>query len=155
MVHESFATNARVTPDSLGAFSWLGQRAAKDDTIVNDVNFQGVTTDGALWMYAERGLHPLFGFDLQLAHTGFTPSDTATVRDWNARYLLLRNLSRLDAPRIADLARRYHARWVYFDERTIYPFRHTLTLAGLQHNPRLREAFRAGTVHVFEILPGT
>jgi hypothetical protein len=65
---------------------------------------------------------------------------------------LLTHLRRLGrSGRVQQLARRYRVRWVYFDERSITVFRHTLDLAGLLANPRLRPVFRDGPVHVFGV----
>ena len=151
MLRYSFTNDARVTPDSEAAFAWLHRHAGRDDTIVNDVNRLGTTTDGGLWMYAQSGLRPLFGIG-QPTMSAFAPPDAGTLPDLNDRYFLLSHLQELGRdPRTDQLARRYHARWVYFDQRVFTPLRHTLTLAGLETNPRLRLTFHRATVYVFEM----
>jgi D-galactosaminyltransferase len=153
MVRDSFSQNALVTGESEAAFAWLDRHARPGDTVVNDVNSLGITTDDSVWMYAQRRLTPLFGF-AQVTSSGFAPPDRATLKDQRDRAFLLTHLQLLDRDkRVRDLARRYRVRWVYFDERSITIFRNTLDLAGLSTNPSLRPAFRRGPVHVFELKP--
>jgi hypothetical protein len=140
LLRDSFEANARVTPDSEAAFSWLHQHAAGGDVVVNDVN-----ADGSLWMYALDDVPPLFA--VQPIST-----DRAAQADWNARKYIVQHINRLGVdPRVDALLRRFHARWVYFDERLFGLFRHTMQLDALEHNPRLQIAFERGTVHVFRI----
>ncbi len=153
MLEYSFSHNALVTRESRAAFAWLDRHARPGDTILNDVNGLGITTDDSVWMYAERRLVPLFGF-AQSTSSGFAPPDRSARRDLSDRAFLLTHLRLLDRDRRAqELARRYRVRWVYFDERALTIFRNPLDLAGLLANPRLRPAFRQGPVHVFELDP--
>jgi hypothetical protein len=140
LLRDSFENNARVTPDSEAAFSWLRQHAARGDVVVNDVN-----ADGSLWMYALDNVPPLFA--VQPIST-----DRAAQADWNAREYIVQHINRLGVdPRVDALLQRFHARWVYFDERLFGLFHHTMQLDALEHNPRLQVAFERGTVHVFRI----
>ena len=151
MLRFSRAHDAPVTRESEEAFGWLKRHVTRDDSIVIDVNGLGVTTDDALWMYAKQGLRPLFGV---MRQPGYSAAPGAARRDVRDRLYLLRHLRDLGRDSRTDaLARKYHARWVYFDERVVFPFRHTLTLSGLRRNPHLREVFRRGPVHVFEVTP--
>jgi len=129
----------------------LHEHARPGDTILNDVNSLGITTDDSVWMYAQRRLRPLFGF-AQSTNTGFALPNRAARRDLLDRMFLLEHLGVLDrSRRVQHLARRYRVRWVYFDERSITVFRHTLDLGGLLANAQLRPVFREGPVHVFEV----
>ena len=140
LLRDSFEKNARVTPDSEAAFSWLHQHAARGDVVVNDVN-----ADGSLWMYALDDVPPLFA--VQPIST-----DRAAQADWNACEYIVQHINRLGVdPRVDALLQRFHARWVYFDERLFGLFHHTMQLDALEHNPRLQVAFERGTVHVFRI----
>jgi hypothetical protein len=151
LLRSSFSHNALVTSESEAAFAWLHRHARPGDTILNDVNSLGITTDDSVWMYAQRRLRPLFGF-AQSTNTGFALPNRAAQRDLRDRMFLLKHLRLLDrSRRVQQLARRYRVRWVYFDERTITVFRNTLDLAGLLANPHLRPVFRRGPVHVFEL----
>lgn len=151
LLRYSFSHNALVTRESEAAFAWLHQHARPRDTILNDVNALGLTTDDSVWMYAQRRLRPLFGFGLS-TNSGFALPNRAAQRDLRDRMFLLTHLRLLDhSRRVQLLAGRYRVRWVYFDERSITVFRHTLTLADLLANARLRPVFREGPVHVFEL----
>ncbi len=138
----SFENDARVTPASQAAFAWLREHARRDDTVVND------GADGALWMYAQQRLNPLLGVvpaDVELGRT-------RGPRDWRDRSYLLHHVHLLGADARADqLTRRYHARWIYFDEKTFFVHRHVLNLDALRHNSHLNEVFHRNTVHVLAI----
>jgi len=151
LLRYSFSHNALVSRESEAAFAWLHRHARSRDTVLNDVNALGITTDDSVWMYAQRRLRPLFGF-AQSTNTGFALPNRAALRDLRDRMFLLEHVRLLDrSRRVQHLARRYRVRWVYFDERSITVFRHTLDLAGLLANPQLRPVFREGPVHVFEV----
>jgi hypothetical protein len=151
MLRYSFSHNALVTHESEAAFAWLDQHARQGDTILNDVNALGITTDDSVWMYAQRRLKPLFGF-AQVTSSGFARPDRATQRDLSDRTFLLTHLGLLGQDRrVQEVARKYQVRWVYFDERSLSIFRNRLTLAGLDANPKLRPVFHEGPVHVFEL----
>jgi hypothetical protein len=140
LLRRSFSVDARVTPASLAAFRWLHDRAGDDDVIINDVN-----ADGSLWMYAFQSLRPLFAIEPVF-------SDRAAVNDWNDRIYLLDHIGELGGnARADDLVRKYHARWVYFDESVFTLFHHRLHLDALMRNKNLQLAFERGTVHVFRI----
>ena len=120
---------------------WLHDHAGRDDVVVNDVN-----ADGSLWMYALEGLHPLFA-------VGPIFSDRAAVADWNDRKYIVTHIDQLGVDsRVDNLVQRYHARWVYFDQKLFDLFRHTMHLDALMQNPRLQLSFQRGTVHVFRIV---
>ena len=151
LLRYSFSHNALVTRESEAAFAWLDRHARAGDTIVNDVNQLGLTTDDSVWMYAQRGLHPLFGFGLS-TNSGFALPDPAARRDQRARWFLLSHLRQLGRnARVDQLVRRYHVRWVYADERSLTIFRNTLKVADLLRNSQLRLAFHQGPVYVFEL----
>jgi len=136
----SFEKDARVTPASLAAFTWLHSHTARDDVIINDVN-----VDGSLWMYAFRGLHPLFAIKPIF-------SDRAAVGDWNDRLYLLDHLGDIGSNSRADgLVSKYHARWLYFDERVFGLFHHRVRLDALMRSKNLHLVFERGSVHVFRI----
>ncbi|MDQ1435359.1 MAG: hypothetical protein QOF59_2175 [Actinomycetota bacterium] len=136
-----FEADARVTPDSKAAFAFLRQRIKPGEVVVNDIN-----ADGSLWMYALADLRPLFA-----VHP--ISSDRAALADWDARTYLVKHIDDLDAdPRAEALRTRYHAGWVYFDDKLFDLFHHTMQLDALKHDPRLHLAFERGTVHVFRIL---
>jgi hypothetical protein len=140
LLRRSFVTDARVTPASLAAFSWLHAHSGKNDVIVNDLN-----GDGSLWMYAFQRLHPLFAIKPIF-------SDRAAVGDWNDRLYLLDHLDDLGSDSRADaFATKYRARWIYFDETVFGLFHHRLRLDALVHNKNLQLVFERGTVHVFRI----
>jgi len=140
LLRSSFSHDARVTSETEAAFTWLHDHAGRGDVIVNDVN-----ADGSLWMYARRRLEPLFAIDPVF-------SDKATERDWNDRLSLIEHIDELgNHGRTDALVRRYHARYVYFDERVFNLFRHRMKLDALESNAHLRPVFERGTVHVFEI----
>jgi hypothetical protein len=140
LLRRSFTVDARVTPASLAAFTWLHQHSGNDDVIVNDIN-----TDGSLWMYAFRHLQPLFAIKPIF-------SDRAAAGDWNDRLYLLDHLDELGTNSRADtFATRYRARWVYFDETVFGLFHHRLRLDALMRNKNLQLVFERGTVHVFRI----
>ncbi len=141
VLRRSFEVDARVTHDSEAAFAWLHDHAGRDDVVVNDVN-----ADGSLWMYALEGLHPLFA-------VGPIFSDRSAVADWNARMYIVKHIDQLGVDsRVDNLVQRYHARWVYFDEKLFDLFHHTMQLDALMQNPRLQLSFQRGTVHVFRIV---
>jgi len=143
VLRHSFEVDARVTPASEAAFAWLHDHAGRSDVVVNDVN-----ADGSLWMYALKGLHPLFA-------VGPIFSDRAAVADWNDRMYLVKHIDQLGVDsHLDDLVQRYHARWVYFDEKLFDLFRHTMHLGALMQNPRLQLSFQRGSVHVFRIVSG-
>ena len=54
-------------------------------------------------------------------------------------------------PRVAELARKYNARWIFFDERDYLLTQHALDLDALRRNERLSEVFQRGPVHLFRI----
>jgi hypothetical protein len=151
LLRYSFSHDALVTRESQAAFAWLDRHVRTGDTIVNDVNQLGITTDDSVWMYAERGLRPLFGF-AQSTSSGFAPPDPAAQRDLRARLFLLGHLPELGRNlRVDQLARRYRARWVYADERSLTIFRNTLNVGALLRNSHLRLAFHQGPVYVFAL----
>jgi hypothetical protein len=151
LLRYSFSHDALVTRESQAAFAWLDRHVRSGDTIVNDVNQLGITTDDSVWMYAERGLLPLFGF-AQSTSSGFAPPDRAAQQDLRARWFLLSHLPELGRnPRVDQLARRYRARWVYADERSLTIFRNTLNVGELLRNSHLRLAFHQGPVYVFAL----
>jgi uncharacterized protein DUF6541 len=140
LLHDSFAHDALATRTPRAAYAWLGRHVRDGELVVNDVN-----ADGSLWMYATRGLRPLFAVQA-------IASDQAGVRDRADRLYLLTHLGDLGRdPRVQQLVRRYRARWVYYDERVFNLFHHRMQLAAVRANPSLRERFHAGTVYVFEI----
>ena len=141
VLRRSFSVNARVTPASEAAFTWLHDHEGRDDVVVNDVN-----ADGSLWMYALADLHPLFA-------VGPIFSDRAAVADWNDRMYIVKHIDQLGVDsHLDDLVQRYHARWVYFDQKLFDLFRHTMHLDALMQNPRLQLSFQRGSVHVFRIV---
>jgi len=141
VLRRSFAVDARVTPASEAAFTWLHDHEGRDDVVVNDVN-----ADGSLWMYALAGLHPLFA-------VGPIFSDRAAVADWNDRMYIVKHIDQLGVDsHLDDLVQRYHARWVYFDQKLFDLFRHTMHLDALMQNPLLQLSFQRGSVHVFRIV---
>ena len=140
LLHESFQHDALATRTSRAAYAWLGDHVRDDEMVVNDSN-----ADGSLWMYAIEGLRPLFAVQA-------ISSDEEGVRDRSDRLYLTTHLANLGRDsRLEQLVRRYRARWVYYDERVFGLNHHRMQLAALRRNPRLRERFHAGTVHVFEI----
>jgi hypothetical protein len=140
LLRHSFEVNARVTPESEAAFSWLHDHAGPGEVVVNDLN-----ADGSLWMYALDDVPPLFA-----VHPIST--DRAANADWDDRRYIVQHINRLGVdPRVGALLQRFHARWVYFDERLFDLFHHTMQLDALEHNPRLQPVFERGTVHVFRI----
>lgn len=152
LLERSFAEDTIVDGDSKAAFDWLADNVSEDETVAIDVNQLGLSVDNALWMYAYSGVRPLFGWGLPPESTGFTPASAAARRDFAARFRLLRGLDGLGhQPEIDALARRYRTRYVYFDERRIQPFVHTLDLASLDGNESLSPAFVRGPVHVYEV----
>lgn len=152
LLERSFAEDTIVDGDSKAAFDWLADNVGDDETVAIDVNQLGLSVDNSLWMYAYSGVRPLFGWGLPPESTGFTPASVAARRDFAARFRLLRRLNELGRrPEVDALARRYRMRYVYFDERRIQPFVHTLDLASLDRNESLSPVFARGAVHVYEV----
>jgi hypothetical protein len=141
LLRHAFERNARVTPDSRAAFGWLHRHIGPGEVVVNDLN-----ADGSLWMYALDDVPPLFAVRP-------ISTDRAALADWDARKYIAQHIDRLGIdPRVDALLQRFHGRWVYFDEQLFDLFHHTMRLGALVANPRLRQVFQRGTVHVFRIV---
>jgi hypothetical protein len=144
-IEHSFGTSQmKMMPAAEDAFNWLRRHARPNDTVINDI------VDGSSWMYAEANVRPLFAVragdgNIALALALLTP-DLKARNELIARAALLGSSARIDT-----LARRYHARWIYYGAGTIFPFHHTLQLTALRRNPHLDEVFRRGGIHVFQI----
>jgi hypothetical protein len=144
-LHDAYQANLGLKPASQQAYDFLQQHARDSDRIVN----QHPRTDGSLWMYAEAGLNPLFGLALF----------DYPVRDYDHRQVLKLHIAQVGInPNVDELARSYHARWIYVDDQAIARAAKRLVLKStmlnveaLRRNPRIHEVFRRGTIHVFKI----
>jgi hypothetical protein len=142
--HSFRAPAMKMMPAAETAFSWLRRHVRPHDSVINEL------LDGSTWMYPEANVRPLIAIggrgdqNLSQVLALLTP-------DLKAREDLLEHVNLLgSSTRIDALARRYHARWIYYGEANFYPFR-TLHLTALRRNPHLREVFQRGGVHVFQI----
>jgi hypothetical protein len=100
--------------------------------------------DGSIWMYAADGLRPLF--------TQALPATGSLSRSTQDRVWLAKHLGALGRnPRVEMLLERYHARFVYVNERTYLDGPAWIQLDALRANPRFHEIITGGTSHVFTI----
>jgi hypothetical protein len=143
-VNSTFSSQARVDNAVEDGFRWLRDHVGPDETVVNEPS-----VDGSLWMYPQEDVKPLMGWG---------PASLASFRekyateDWTDRVDLLKNTARIgNDPQIAELARRYNARWIFFDERDYLLTEHALELDALRENGSLTEVFHRGPVHIFSI----
>ncbi len=141
LLRHSFETNARVTPESEAAFSWLHDHAGPRRRRRERRERRRIALD-----VRARRRAPAFRRTPHL-HRSRPPTPTGTIAEYIVQHI---NQLGVD-PRIGALLQRFHARWVYFDERLFDLFHHTMQLDALEHNPRLQPVFERGTVHVFRI----
>jgi outer membrane protein W len=135
----------RAMPAAESAFDWLSDHARPNDTVVNDPTLG----DDATWMYADAGVRPLFA---TRAGDGNVALNLAlTTPDLSARARLAAHVDLLGSNASIDaLARHYHARWIYFGQAAIFPYR-GMQLSALRGNRHLRQVFQLNGVHVFQI----
>ena len=140
-VNSSLSSQARFDDAVKDGFGWLRDHVRSDETVVNEPN-----VDGSLWMYPLEGVRPLMGIS-PIALTSFREKYATS-----GRVELLDNVARIgEDPRVAELARKYNAGWIFFDER-YYPLtRHALDRDALRQNEHISEVFRRGPVHVYRI----
>jgi hypothetical protein len=143
-VNSTLSSQARVDDPVEGGFRWLRDHVQPDETVVNEPS-----VDGSLWMYPLEDVRPLMGWG-PLSLTSFR--EKYATRDWDDRVDLLNNAARIgNNPRVDELARRYNARWILFDERDYLLTKHALQLESLRRNGNISEVFQRGPVHVFRI----
>jgi uncharacterized protein DUF6541 len=137
--------DAPVTAASQRGFRYLHQHSARGDVVVNDM------VDGSTWMYAEAGVAPLFG--VRAGDGNIIDVLRHETRDLLQRNYLARHVDEVGRnPTVDDSVRRFRARWVYFGESTFRPhFTRWLRLPELRRNPRLREVYDRGGIHVFRV----
>jgi hypothetical protein len=145
-VNSTLSSQARVDRPVEAGFRWLGRHVRHNETVVNEAS-----VDGSLWMYPLNDVKPLIGWG-PITLASFR--EKYATRDWDDRQRVLENIARIGEDRhVTDLVRRYHARWIFFDERLFLLADHVLKLGSLRQNPRISEVFRRGPVHVFSIRP--
>lgn len=123
--------------DEMAAFSYISSRIKPGERVLNDIN-----TDGSLWMYAISNLSPVFWLS---SSSGFSR------RSWNERVYLADHIHELGKNTVRELAAKYHVAFVYVDETGFLGANRHIDLPGLQSNRELREVFRKGPAHVFEL----
>jgi hypothetical protein len=145
-VNSTLSSQARVDGTVDAGFRWLGRHVRHDETVVNEAS-----VDGSLWMYPLEDVKPLIGWG-PITLSSFR--EKYATRDWDNRQRVLENIARIgEDQHVTELARKYNARWIFFDDR-LYPLAdHVLQLESLRQNPRISEVFRRGPVHVFSIRP--
>ena len=145
-VNSTLSGQARVDRPVEDGFRWLSHHVAPDETVVNEAS-----VDGSLWMYPLEDVKPLIGWG-PLSLTSFR--EKYATSDWKDRNALVGNVSRLgEAPRVADLAHKYKARWIFYDHREYLLTHHVLRLDALRQNSLITEVFHRGPIHIFKIGP--
>jgi hypothetical protein len=143
-VNSTFSSQARVDEAVKGGFRWLRDHVRSDETVVNEPS-----VDGSLWMYPLEDVRPLMGWG-PISLTSFR--EKYATSDWDDRVDLLDGVARIGAdPRVSELARKYNARWIFFDERDYLLTRHALDLDSLRQNASLTEVFHRNSVHIFRV----
>jgi hypothetical protein len=72
--------------------------------------------------------------------------------DLLARLYLVAHLQSLGRdPRVDNLARRYHTRWIWYDRRVLPISHRIMNLAALRRNPNLSTVFHEGGTWIFRV----
>lgn len=138
-IRRIFDKDVIVDENSLLAFTYLEANVRPGERVLNEVNI-----DGGLWMYAFRGVRPLFFLN--------PPRPGSS---WQERVWLLTHLPDLGTdPKVAALLDKHEVRLIYLNDRHFVDHPHVLRLEALRATPSLCERFHRGTSHVFEVVPG-
>ena len=113
--HSFQAPAMKMIPAAEIAFSWLRRHVRPDDTVINEY------LDGSTWMYPDANVRPLIAFGGR-GDGNISQVLALLTPDLKAREDLLDHVNLLgSSARVDALARRYHARWIYYGEATFYP----------------------------------
>ena len=148
-VARSLRTQAQADANADAGFKWLRGHAGPKDTVVSEP-----VVDGSGWMYAQEGVKPLLGLEpcQRETETCWRRKDRKTRIDWRDRVYLLQNIAQLGGDHVIDrLVDRYHARWIYLNERFLPDTKRVVSLDAIRRNRHIVEVFRRNSVHVFQV----
>jgi hypothetical protein len=124
--------------DSLAAFRYLKSHAGRG-LVLNDVN-----SDGSLWMYAFRGVQPLFA----LAPNA---EDKRSGEYRRRRYIHDRIQEAGSDRRLDRLMHAYGVNYVYWGRTTYFDSNHEIDVDALRRSPGLDEVFTSDSAFVFRV----
>jgi hypothetical protein len=140
LVRSGYVLFQPVARDEIAAFDYLGAHVKAGQTVLNDGD-----VDGSLWMYAFAGAPPVLALT-----SSFEKEDVYAP---SRRYLRDHIGELATNARVRELVKRYGVRYVYFGSKVFDGRRHHFDLHELEATPGLREVFRRGGAHVFEVEP--
>jgi hypothetical protein len=126
-----------VDQDSVAAFNYLKAHVGPDEQVLDDLR-----SDGAMWMYIDHGVAPLFG---SAPLTGHAP------HSWLEKLYLKANLMKIADPCVRSLVNQYNVHYVYVGDRRIFDGWEDYQSASMRRNPAFTEVFHQGHAHVFVV----
>lgn len=130
-----------VDRDSIAAFHYLAAHVRPDEKVLDDLR-----TDGAMWMYVDHDVSPLFGS---------SPLYGEAPRSWKEKLWLSRHLVKISTdPCVRTMLDKYEIRYVYVGDAHIYDGWHDFPSHWMNNRPEFSEVFHQGNAHVFVINPG-
>nr|WP_140425665.1 DUF6541 family protein [Cryobacterium sp. N19] len=132
------ANKGPVRADSVAAFEYLRDNLDSVDRVFDDMR-----VDGALWMYNDYAVEPLFG---NSPYVGAEPDS------WLDRLWLRENLERIgEDDCVEGLLKEYSVTHVYYGERFMSDAYHRISLDFLKSDSHFTEVFSQDQVHIFRI----
>jgi hypothetical protein len=129
-----------VDQNSQAAFRYLRAHVGPNRQVLDDLR-----TDGAMWMYVDYGVEPLFGN---------SPFLGAAPHSWLQKLWLSRNLKNLGSdPCVRKLIDQFAIRYVYVGDLRMFDGWADFSSPGFEHNRNFTEVFHQGHSHVFVIRP--
>lgn len=129
-----------VNADSMAAFRYLARHVAPGEPVLDDAR-----TDGAMWMYIDEGVRPLFGNAPLL---GDAP------HSWLEKLWLAHNLHRINKdPCVRTLLDQFNVHYVYVGGRRMFDGWAHFVPAAMTATRSFTEVFHSGKVRVYAINP--
>lgn len=129
-----------VDRNSEAAFRYLAAHVHPGEQVLDDLR-----TDGAMWMYVDHGVEPIFGNSPLLGHA---------PRSWLERLWLSRNLKNIGSdPCVQSMLQKFAVRYVYAGDIRMFDGWADFDTAVMKRNPAFTEVFRQGPAHVFILNP--
>ena len=130
-----------VDGNSLAAFRFLAAHVGPDQHVLDDYR-----SDGAMWMYVDYGVAPLFGNSpLSGQHPG----------PWQEKLWLSRHLNAIDNdPCVRSVMNQFSVEYVYVGDRHMIDGWADFSSVRMAHDHAFDEVFSAGDSHVFKVVGG-
>ncbi|HEY2042376.1 MAG TPA: DUF6541 family protein [Jatrophihabitans sp.] len=131
-----------VQPDSIAAFRYLARTVPPGEHVLDDLR-----TDGAMWMYVDHGVQPVFGSSPLL---GAAPSS------WKQRLWLRNHIDNIATdPCVRDVLNEYSVHYIYVGDRRIFDGWRDFRANTLSKISAFTGVFNQGNVHIFRINPAS